>query len=73
MISSTRISGCSDFSSSAFIASAFFSSSASGVFFRHLSRSGSLSSDSAGQLEIPSGNASSTTKAHSLADVVVTP
>ena len=73
MISSTSIIGWWNSSSFLFIGSAFFSSSASGVFFRHLSRSGSLSSDSAGQLEIPSGNASSTTKAHSLADVVVTP
>ena len=72
MISSTMITGCSDSSSSTFIASAFFSSSASGVFFRHLSRSGSFASASTGQS--PSGGAaSSTTNDHSLADVVVTP
>ena len=71
MISSTTITGCLDFSSSTFIASAFFSSAASGVFFRHLSRSASFASASTGHL--PSGAASSTTKAHSTADVVVTP
>ena len=69
MISSTTITGCLDFSSSTFIASAFFSSAASGVFFRHLSRSGSFASASTGQ----SPSASSTTNDHSLADVVVTP
>ena len=72
MISSTSIIGWLNSSSFLFIGSAFFSSSASGVFFRHLSRS-SFASASTGQLEVPSGAASSTTNDHSLVDVVVTP